>query len=113
MKNNKNDKPDSAGYQLLTSFPNANEKHIDYVLVYQNLDSAPNSRFKKKCLANRKIFFDRLQKESIEVQTIEAKSSKEDLIYALLHCDTERLLKQAEYINNSAYSCCMATCCSR
>ena len=91
--------PSQTNYQILTSFPNTNDKHIDYVLVYENLDSVPNGRFKKKCLANRKIFFDRLQKESFEIYTLEAKSKNDDMTYALLHCATERLLKQAEYIN--------------
>ncbi len=99
MKKSIPNNPNQTNYQILTSFPNANEKHIDYVLVYENLDSVPKSRFKKKCLANRKIFFDRLEKESFEIYTLEAKSNKEDLIYALLHCDNERLLKQAEYMN--------------
>ena len=52
-------------YQVLTSLPNANEKHIDYVLVYRNIDDNDtkiNKRFKRKCIENRRRFFDRLEK---------------------------------------------------
>ena len=86
-------------YQVLTSFPNQNEKHIDYVFVCKKLDDLnDSSRFKKKCLENRKFFFDYLEKDSFEIYNIDANNDKKE-IFTLLHCKTDRLLKEAEYIN--------------
>lgn len=88
-------------YQVLTSLPNANDKHIDYVLVYRNIaddDTKINRRFKRKCNENRKRFFERLEKETFEIKNIQMDDEKNE-VYALLHCSTERLLKEAEYTN--------------
>lgn len=90
---------ESKSNQILTSFPNANDKHIDYVLVYKKFPDKENSRFKKKCNENRQKFFERLENETIEVYNIEKKNEKDEFVYALLHCSTERLLKEAEYLN--------------
>ena len=90
---------ESKNNQILTSFPNANDKHIDYVLVYRRFPDEESNRFKKKCLENRQKFFERLENETIEVYDIEMKNEKDEFVYALLHCSTERLLKEAEYIN--------------
>lgn len=93
---------ESNSYQVLTSLPNANDKHIDYVLVYRNIaddDAKINRRFKRKCTENRKRFFERLEKETFEIKNIQMDDEKNEFVYALLHCSTERLLKEAEYTN--------------
>jgi hypothetical protein len=93
---------ESNKYQVLTSLPNANDKHIDYVLVYRNIaddDTKINRRFKRKCIENRKRFFERLEKETFEIKKIQMDDEKNEFVYALLHCSTERLLKEAEYTN--------------
>lgn len=89
----------SQKYQILTSFPNSNDKHTDYVLVYKELTESDDIDFKLKCSANREIFFERLAKESIEVYKIERQTNEFKVTFALLHCKTERLLREAELIN--------------
>ena len=79
--------------QILTSFPNLNEKHIDYVIVYKVLDEITEN---EECLKTRDEFFKQLQKESFDIYNI---TTEEKLIYCLLHCQTNRLLHEAENIH--------------
>lgn len=87
-------------YQILTSFPNDNSKHIDYVLIYRDLnDTGNDDDFRFKCRNSRKKFFDRLAAESFEIYNIDVNRSKSTYTYVLLHCKTDRLLMEAEHIN--------------
>jgi uncharacterized protein YtpQ (UPF0354 family) len=83
--------------QLLTSFPNQNEKLIDYVLVYDKLDESHHTKSQSKLIA-RRAFFDKLKEEKFSIYEIEHKCENKTKIYALLNCSTERLLEEAELI---------------
>ena len=81
--------------QILTSFPDQNEKHIDFVIVYKQLDGRPTDQ---ECIKKRAEFFKELQKESFDIYDIDPKSTYDKFGYILLHCSTERLLREAESI---------------
>ena len=76
--------------QLLTSFPNSNEKLIDYVIAYEKDEQSE----KKKLI--QAAFFTRLKNEGFEIYEIEHKHEKKTHVYALLNCSMERLLEEAE-----------------
>ena len=77
--------------QNLTSFPNQNNKHIDYVLFYEKEES-PDS---KKVVA-RQAFFAALKAEKFEIYDIEEKHDDKIMVFSLLHASNERLLEEAE-----------------
>ena len=81
--------------QFATSFPNKNEKHIDYVIAYKDNENNKNVAFKE---AVRKEFFDKLTEENVEIEFLEFKTNKENHVYALLHCPDDRLMAEAEKI---------------
>ena len=82
--------------QILTSFPNLNEKHIDYVIVYKVLEETIEN---EQCLKTREDFFKQLQKESFDIYNINAEEKDEQVVYCLLHCQASRLLHEAENIH--------------
>ncbi len=81
--------------QILTSFPGDNTKHIDFVIVYDELEETPENEL---TLTKQIEFFAELKKESFEIYNIDSTVNGEKCSYALLHCSTERLLKEAENI---------------
>jgi hypothetical protein len=76
--------------QLLTSFPNANEKLIDYVIAYEKDEHSE----KKKIVQT--AFFTKLKNDGFEIYEIEHKHEKKTHVYALLNCSMDRLLEEAE-----------------
>ena len=89
--------------QILTSFPNQNNKHIDYVLVYEKFQFFTDEDIKcAKDLSNfrkttgREAFFKALKAEQFEIYEIEQKLDEKILVFSLLNCSTERLLDEAE-----------------
>ena len=85
----------NARRQFLTSFPNQNEKHIDFVIAYKPLEVCPANT---EALNKRSEFFNELKKESFDVFYIDSSTTNDQSCYALLHCHTERLLKEAEAV---------------
>jgi hypothetical protein len=84
--------------QELTSFPNDNLKHIDYVIVYEvHSNDNPDEKI-NEINKMREDFFIQLKKESIDIYTIEYEENDKKYIYALLHCSLDRLLQEAETI---------------
>ena len=81
--------------QILTSFPNQNEKHIDFVIVYKVLEEIPENLI---CLSKQVEFFTELKRQSFDIYEISPSVTGENFSYALLHCNKERLLKEAENI---------------
>ena len=89
----------SVNHQLLTSFPNRNDKNIDYVLVYDKLEVTNFDTFEnKQKWTVRRAFFDRLRAEKIDTYVIEQNKYNKTLVFALLSCSKERLLEEAELI---------------
>ncbi len=86
----------SFNHQILTSFPNLNNKHIDYVIVFEVLPATPEN---SECILKRKEFFDELCKESFEIFNLKITENDKRFIYSLLHCKTERLLEEAEVLH--------------
>ena len=89
-------------HQCLTSFPDENNKHIDYVIVYQELSDQEINKSKKNSRIQkiRDLFFQKLQKESLEIYDIPFKNDKgQSFVYSLLHCPMERLLEELEQLN--------------
>jgi hypothetical protein len=86
-------------HQLLTSFPNRNDKHIDFVLVYDKLEATNFDTFEnKQKWTVRRAFFDRLRAEKIDTYVIEQSKYNKTRMFALLSCSKERLLEEAELI---------------
>ncbi len=88
-----------SSHQCLTSFPDENHKHIDYVIVYQEFNEQELKDSKKKSLIkkNQDLFFQKLQKETFEIYDVPFKNEKgQSFVYSLLHCPTDRLLEQIE-----------------
>jgi formylmethanofuran dehydrogenase subunit E len=81
--------------QLLTSFPNSNEKLIDYVIVYEKLDNENDEHSAKKKLIQT-AFLTKLKNGGFEIYEIEHKHEKKTHVYALLNCSNDRLLEEAE-----------------
>ena len=99
VKTKQNKKMLNVNQQLLTSFPNRNDKHIDYVIVYDKLDENEFYTFdNQQKHAVRRAFFDRLTGESFDIYQIEHKKCNRTKVFTLLHCSTERLLEEAELI---------------
>ena len=90
--------PIKFNFQKATSFPNQNEKHIDYVICYEKLEDIKVEESKKeKIKIVRKAFFDALKANKMDIYEIEKKEEGEEAkIFCLLNCSTERLLEEAE-----------------
>jgi hypothetical protein len=86
-------------FQITTSFPNYNSKHIDYVIIYKyDRDDADDKEIRKKNEI-RKAFFKNLElEEQIQIYYIRFNKDDEVHVYALLHAPMERLLEEAEKI---------------
>lgn len=86
--------------QILTSLPNENRKHIDYVVVHQKFNpvEACTHRHLIKSEKKRKEFFIQLMRESFEIYNIEYEIDKKIYVFSLLHCSLERLMEEAEAI---------------
>lgn len=84
--------------QILTSLPNANDKHIDYVICYEVVDKADISCADLKARERREQFFQQLKQESFEIYNIEQVKDGRTFMYCLLHCPVKRLMKEAEYL---------------
>ena len=83
-------------FRHLTSLPNANDKHIDYVIAYRVLDENESER-NATIVEMREAFFDELKRQqSFEIHNVEYTNEKRTYVYALLHCPHERLLKEAQ-----------------
>lgn len=84
--------------QILTSFPNNNMKHIDYVIVYEE----PRDRLDEqdlKIIQKRKEFFENLKENSFELVDLEVDiGNGKKRVFSLLHCPLNRLLQEAEHI---------------
>ena len=83
--------------QSLTSFPNQNDKHIDFVLVHEKpalFDNESSIGHKKETA--RQAFFAALKAEKFDIFDIEDKHEGKIVVYSLLHCSVERLLEEAE-----------------
>ena len=74
--------------QLLTSFPNQNDKLIDFVIVYEKLDTEKNEV--------QKAFFHELKSQGFDIYQLEHMHSGKTKIFALLNCSMDRLLEEAE-----------------
>lgn len=84
-------------YQKLTSFPNQNDKHIDYVIFYEKLEKIePTDIENQKIDIARTAFFAALKSEKLEVYDIEEKHDDKINVYSLINCSLERLLEEAE-----------------
>ena len=86
--------------QLLTSFPNDNSKHIDYVLDYKLHDEDEFDHKKSKKEKVRQAFLKALESSAFVIQRMEEKSKVGGAtqVFVLLSCSTERLLQEAETI---------------
>lgn len=97
-ENNLSHRPRKAAFQkqFANTFPNQNDKPIDYVIVFEKLDRADEkSRF---IIDIRDAFFSELKKESFELYYVDYKNGSTTQTYALLHCSADRLYKEAENI---------------
>ena len=82
-------------HQTCTSFPNQNQKHIDYVIKYEKLlTQDPDTQLESK--SYRRLFFNLVTEEQIEIYKLRIQIEDEEHVFALLHCPLERLLKEAE-----------------
>ena len=85
--------------QLLTSFPNRNDKHIDYVIVYDKLEETDFYTLEnQQKRVVRRAFFEKLRAENFEIYEIEHKKYNRTRVFTLLNCSIERLLEEAELI---------------
>lgn len=99
---NSRHQPDPANikrFQITTSFPNYNSKHIDYVIIYKyDQDNVDDKEIRKKNEI-RKEFFKHLElEEHIQVYYLRFSKDDEVHVYALLHAPMERLLEEAEKV---------------
>lgn len=83
--------------QLLTSFPNDNNKQIDNVIVYDKLQENNDPKVLSKIMA-RRAFFKKLNQENVNVFEIEQTIENKTRVYSLLNCSMDRLLEEAELI---------------
>ena len=81
--------------QLLTSFPNQNDKLIDYVIVYEKPGDEKEKHFERKKIV-QKAFFDKLKSQGFDIYEIEDKHHEKTIVFALLNCSMDRLLEEAE-----------------
>ena len=90
----------SVNSQNLTSFPNQNNKHIDYVLVYEEEgeEEEKKSEAEESKERIREGFLKALEAESFEWFRIVHEKKGQKLVYILLNCKEERLLEEAEII---------------
>ena len=86
--------------QILTSFPNDNIKHIDYVIIYEEqLDRDHLDERDLKIVQKRKEFFENLKENSFELVDLEVDiGNGKKRVFTLLHCPLNRLLQEAEHI---------------
>jgi hypothetical protein len=81
--------------QLLTSFPNQNEKLIDFVIAYEKLaDENGGADVNRKIV--QKAFFHKLKIEGFDIYEMEHTHKEKIKIFALLSCSMDRLLEEAE-----------------
>ena len=95
----------TANIQVLTSLPNSNKKHIDYVLFYELPNTADDSSLLSspnfiKAEQRREQFFTQLKRESFEIYNLEQTriSDGKRQIISLLHCPVKRLMREAELL---------------
>jgi hypothetical protein len=93
--NNSNSRTNTRNRQILTSFPNSNAKHIDYVIAYKEGNNDDPDK-KAEIESMRNAFFEALVNETIDISYIRFEKNEQIQVYALLHCPVERLLKEAE-----------------
>ena len=91
--------PESAPIQILTSFPNSNNKHIDYVILYESNDKYDMiSAQMLKAEQRREQFFQQLKQETFEIYNIEQVKDDRKYVFCLLHCPVKRLMREAEFM---------------
>ncbi len=84
--------------QLLTSFPNQNNKTIDYVILYERLEENIDENLGKKEIV-QKAFFNNLASQGFEIYELEKRLEGKTIVYALLNCNSmDRLLEEAELV---------------
>lgn len=101
----------TSSIQVLTSLPNSNHKHIDYVIFYElPLPNAASSSIgggseatdsvsdELKAEERREQFFTQLRRESFEIAKLSQMRDGKQLVYCLLHCPTKRLMREAEML---------------
>jgi len=81
--------------QLLTSFPNQNDKLIDYVIVYEKPGDEKEKHSERKKIV-QKAFFDKLKLQGFDIYEIEDEHDEKRIVFALLNCSMDRLLEEAE-----------------
>lgn len=86
--------------QIGTSFPNDNRKHIDYVIKYAKLqlDKIDHDDIKENIVKEsyRRLFFEQVAIENIEIYDIVIKHEEKEHCYVLLNCPMKRLLTEAD-----------------
>ena len=82
--------------QNLTSFPNQNKKHIDYVLVYEEENEEKKNETEENKEIIREAFLKALEGESFDIYKLEHEIDSKKIVYVLLNCNEERLLEEAE-----------------
>ena len=86
-----------ANPQLLTSFPNQNNKIIDYVIVYERLEDNIDENLGKKKKIVQKALFDNLASQGFEIYELEQRNEGKTIVYAMINCNSmDRLLEEAE-----------------
>jgi hypothetical protein len=84
---------------ILTSFPDDNSKHIDYIITYKKLNDKDDDKGRIEKLRDQ--FFKKLIRESFDIYYLDlnlSRKNKSNVVFALLHCPNERLLKEAEIV---------------
>lgn len=84
--------------QLLTTFPNDNQKRIDYVIAYKYDQKDQDDESFQKKEAVRQEFLKLLHNETINVYTIKFRKKDDWHVYYLLNCPIDRLLDEAERV---------------
>ncbi|CAF0718472.1 unnamed protein product [Brachionus calyciflorus] len=82
--------------QITTSFPNNNQKRIDYVIFYKYSDDETNNQDFEEKQKFRKKFLESISEESIEYYDLKFNRQNEKHHFLLLHCPLKRLFKEAE-----------------
>ena len=81
--------------QLLNSFPNQNDKTIDYVIVYEKPEDDKDDHIQRRKIV-QEAFFDKLKSQGFDVYEIEHKHYEKSMTFVLLNCSMDRLLEEAE-----------------